>query len=56
MWFQLLLMNLRIASDEEIHTAFATGEAAVRALFHELASQRAALAQQLATQGQALQA
>jgi len=39
MWFKLPIMNFRIASDEEIHTAFETGEAAVRALFHELASQ-----------------
>jgi transposase len=49
-------MHFRIASDEEIHTAFETGEAAVRALFHALAGQIAALAQQLAQQGQALQA
>ena len=48
-------MNFRIASDEEIHTAFESGEAAVRALFHELAGQIEALARQLAKQGQALQ-
>jgi hypothetical protein len=49
-------MNFRIASDEEIHTAFETGEAAVRALFHELAGQIEELARQLAQHGQALQA
>jgi len=56
MWFKLPIMNFRIASDEEIHTAFETGEAAVRALFYELASQIEELARQLAQQGQALQA
>lgn len=56
MWFKLPIMNLRIASDEEIQTAFETGEAAVRALFHELASQIEELARHLAAQGQALQA
>jgi transposase len=56
MWGRLSLMNFRIASDEEIHTAFEAGEAAVRDLFHELASQIAELARQLAKQGQALQA
>lgn len=56
MWFKLPTMNFRIASDEEIHRAFETGEVAVRALFHALASQVEALARQLAQQGQALQA
>jgi len=55
MWFKLPIMNFRIASDEEIHTAFATGEEAVRALFHELANQVEELARQLAKQGQVLQ-
>jgi hypothetical protein len=49
-------MNFGIASDEEIHTAFEAGEGAVRDLFHELASQIAELARQLAKQGQVLQA
>jgi transposase len=56
MWFKLPLMNFHIPSDEAIHMAFETGEAAVRALFHELASQIEALARHLAAQGQALQA
>jgi transposase len=43
-------------TDEEIHTAFEQGEAAVMALFHEVATQVAALAQQLAKQGEVLQA
>jgi transposase len=48
-------MNLHVPTDEEIHTAFAQGEAAVMALFHAVATQVAALAQQLAKQGAVLQ-
>ena len=40
---------------KEIHTAFAQGEAAVMAVFHAVATQVAALAQQLAKQGAVLQ-
>ena len=40
---------------EDIHTAFEQGEAAVRALCHEVATQVAALAQQLAKQGEVRQ-
>ena len=49
-------MNFQMPTDEEIHTAFAQGEAAVLAVFHAVATQVAALAQQLAQQGAALQA
>jgi transposase len=42
-------------TDKDIHTAFAQGEAAVLAVFHAVATQVAALAQQLAQQGAALQ-
>ena len=48
-------MNFRTPTDQDIHTAFAQGEAAVRALVHALATQIEALAQQLAKQGEALQ-
>ena len=42
-------------TNEDIHTAFEQGEAAVMALFHEVATQVAELAQQLAKQGEVLQ-
>ncbi len=48
-------MNFRIPTDEEIHSAFAKGEAAVRNLFHDVAGQMEELARQLAKQGEALQ-
>jgi transposase len=47
-------MNFRTPTDKEIHTAFEQGEAVVMALFHEVATQVAELAQQLAKQGAAL--
>ena len=49
-------MNLRIPTDEEIHSAFEKGEAAVRNVFHDVADQMEELARQLAQQGEALQA
>src|SRR5438034_11457242 len=49
-------MNFRMPTDEAIHTAFAKGEAAIRALFHHVADQMTALARHLAKQGEALQA
>ena len=48
-------MNFRTPTDEEIHTAFEQGEAAIRALFHDVAVQMAELARQLAKQGEVLQ-
>jgi hypothetical protein len=38
-------MNLRMPTKADIHTAFAQGEAAVMALFHEVATPVAELAQ-----------
>ena len=49
-------MNFRTPTDEEIHTAFEQGEAAIRDLVHAMARQIEELAQQLAKQGEALQA
>src|SRR5215472_8230766 len=48
-------MNFQMPTDEEIHRAFAQGEAAVLAVFHAVATQVVALAQQLAQQGAVLQ-
>jgi len=48
-------MNFHMPTDEDIHTAFAQGEAAVMVVFHAVAAQVAALAQQLAQQGAVLQ-
>lgn len=44
-------MNFQMPTDEDIHTAFEQGEAAVMALFHAVAAQVTALAQQLGKQG-----
>jgi transposase len=49
-------MNFQTPTDQDIHAAFEQGEAAVRDLVHALANQIAELAQNLATQGEALQA
>src|SRR6266852_939604 len=47
-------MNFHLPTDEAIHRACEQGEAAVLALFHEVAAQVAELAQQLAQQGAGL--
>jgi len=47
-------MNFRMPTDDAIHTAFEKGEAAIRELFHNVADQMTALAQQLAKQGEVL--
>ena len=47
-------MNFRTPTDQDIHTAFEHGEAAVIALFHEMTIQVAELAQQLTKQGEVL--
>lgn len=52
----LPLMNLRMPTDQDIHSAFEKGEAAVRDLFRQVAVQVEELARQLAKQGEALQA
>jgi hypothetical protein len=49
-------MNLRMPTDQDIHSAFEKGEAAVRDLFRQVAVQVEELARQLAQQGEALQA
>src|SRR5260370_39505300 len=50
------LMNLSIPTDAAIHAALEKGEAAVIALFHDVADQMAELARQLAQQGEVLHA
>ena len=52
----LQLMNLCMPTDQDIHSAFEKGEAAVRDVFCDVAVQVEELARQLATQGEALQA
>ena len=47
-------MNFRMPTDDAIHTAFEKGEAAIMELFHNVADQMTALAQQLAKQGEVL--
>ncbi len=49
-------MNFQIPTDEDIHTAFEKGELAVMDLFYDVVRQMSELAQQLAKQGEALQA
>jgi transposase len=48
-------MNFHMPTDEDIHNAFAQGEASVMALFHQVVGQVAELARQLAQQGALLQ-
>jgi hypothetical protein len=48
-------MNLRMPTNADLPTAFAQGEAAVMALFHEGATHVAELAHQLAKPGEILQ-
>jgi hypothetical protein len=55
MQFMIRFMTLQRPTDEAIPGAFAQGEAAVMALFHEVAVQVTELAQQLAKQGELLQ-
>ena len=47
-------MNFRMPTDDAIHIAFEKGETAIMALFHTVADQMTALAQQLAKQGEVL--
>ena len=49
-------MNFQIPTDEDIRTAFEKGELAVMDLFYDVVRQMSELAQQLAKQGEALQA
>src|SRR5881409_1135946 len=55
-WPKVADAVIEAPTDEEIHTAFAQGETAVLAVFHAVATQVVALAQQLAQQGAVLQA
>src|SRR5215470_17171281 len=48
-------LNFQMPTDEEMHAAFAQGEAVVLAVVHAVATQVAALAQQLAQPGAVLQ-
>ena len=49
-------MDFRTPTDQDIHTAFEQGEAAVRALVYALATQLEVLVQHVTKQGEALQA